>query len=1192
MRRIKVIFTILLAVLPVWCGRLWARPTTAEEAERVVTGWRKGDARPLGAALGRVVTRVETFTNSTGEPIYYIVNLAGGGFVIVPADDLIEPIIGFVDAGTYDPSPDNPLGALVSSDLRGRIAAVRGAQGGQAGVAAERTLEAQAKWERLQSLADGVVVMGLGSVPDLRIAPLVKSKWDQRTCCLSDPCACYNYYTPRYAEGSVSNYRSGCVATALAQIMRYHLYPNIGIGKIKFDIKVDNIEQERYTCGGDGNGGAYGWANMVLVPGCGTTLTQRKAIGALCHDAGVGISNLVPSENEYTNYKSDVTTAFTHSAKVGLISTFKYGNAIMGYNNGYEIGAGLINMINPSLDYGHPVYLGIKKYGTSVGHAVVCDGYGYDTGTLYHHINMGWGGTSDAWYLLPDITTTYDTIYETIYNISPWAMKEIISGRVTTPDGTPIAGVEVHGDSYDCFVSSIDWTDANGIYAIDAESGCNYTVSVSKSGYFFGGGQDVNVGRSVDSNAVSGNRWGINFECIPPEITSITPDCGPAGSYVRIEGQYFGSSEGKVRFWCFPAGPPWGEEVQWSNTVIYCRVPQYVLSGDVIVRTAVGLDSNGVHFEPNDPAMIYVDANNITKMENGTTEYPFSKVQRGIHAATGGDTVIAAAGTYYENINLKGKYITLTGTDPNDPNVIALTVIDGNDSGTVVVFDSNEDANCLLTGFTITDGNSEWDGGGIYCFHSSPTISRCVITNNFSARGGGGIRCIERACPVISYCTVIENSVGSNESGGGICLINDSNAIMSHCVISDNIAGYGGGGMCNNYSNPILTNCTFINNSMTDEWTYGGGINNYSSSPVLTNCSFISNSASWEGGGIYNNYNSDSKLRNCTFTKNSAGSKGGGMTNFISKPTVIECIFNENSAGSGGGVYHWDSTAKLISCTFTANSAGNDGGGVLNEYANPALTNCTFAGNTAVDDGGAMYNHDIKNPTIINCTLSSNTAGDKGGGLYNSGSKPTLTNCILWGNRDSGGTNEAAQTYGAPPVVNYCCIQGLTGGLGGTGNIDDDPNFGRDPNDGGDGWGVGDNDDFGDLHITPGSPCIDAGNNNAVPADAADLDGDGNTAEPTPRDFDGDPRFVDDPCTTDTGSGTKPVVDMGADEFPYLGDLDFSGCVNFADYALVAVRWLETGCGTCGGADLTGEGDVNLDDVRRFVRNWLAGCGP
>ena len=131
--------------------------------------------------------------------------------------------------------------------------------------------------------------------------------------------------------------------------------------------------------------------------------------------------------------------------------------------------------------------------------------------------------------------------------------------------------------------------------------------------------------------------------------------------------------------------------------------------------------------------------------------------------------------------------------------------------------------------------------------------------------------------------------------------------------------------------------------------------------------------------------------------------------------------------------------------------------------------------------------------------------------MYNIGGNPTLTNCILWNNSDSGGTDEYAQICGGIPTVNYNCIQGWTGTLGGVGNIGDDPCFVEPYN--------------GDYHLLPGSLCIDAGDNTAVPADTTDLDGDGNTTEPIPFDLDGNPRIVDG---NDDGN---PVVDMGAYEF-------------------------------------------------------------
>jgi hypothetical protein len=109
--------------------------------------------------------------------------------------------------------------------------------------------------------------------------------------------------------------------------------------------------------------------------------------------------------------------------------------------------------------------------------------------------------------------------------------------------------------------------------------------------------------------------------------------------------------------------------------------------------------------------------------------------------------------------------------------------------------------------------------------------------------------------------------------------------------------------------------------------------------------------------------------------------------------------------------------------------------------SHPTLTNCLFIGNIA-KDGGGMRNWSA-DPTLVNCTFSKNSASGNGGGVSTgvSWSKPKLTNCILWGNSDKDGVDESAQIYYGSPVVNYCCIQGWTGSLGGTGNIGADPCF-------------------------------------------------------------------------------------------------------------------------------------------------------
>lgn len=260
------------------------------------------------------------------------------------------------------------------------------------------------------------------------------------------------------------------------------------------------------------------------------------------------------------------------------------------------------------------------------------------------------------------------------------------------------------------------------------------------------------------------------------------------------------------------------------------------------------------------------------------------------------------------------------------------------------------------------------------------------------------------------------------------------------------------------------------------------------------------------------------------------------IISLYSNPTLISTTFSGNVANYGGGMANYlNSTPTLIDSTFSGNFAIYFGGGMHNQTdSSPVLVNCVFNGNLTNNFGGGISNFQNSSPTLTNSTFSDNSA-KYGGGVFNIGSNPTITNSILWLNEDSGGTNESAQIFGGTPVVNYSCIQGWTGSLGGTGNIGDDPIFVRNPDDGGDGWGVGGNDDYGDLRLSSGSQCIDAGNNTAVPPHIGDIDGDSNTTERTPLDLDGINRFIDDPLIIDTGVPDLPdypyIVDMGAYEY-------------------------------------------------------------
>jgi hypothetical protein len=419
-------------------------------------------------ALGNRAVDVQTIADEAGEPAYYIVRLSPSGFVIVAADDLVEPILSFADGPTYTPTAQDPLTALLTADLNSRLADAYAA-GSSGQLQIQSVTQTQEKWGDLISKA-GLTrgdfgILGLETISDVRVTPFLKTHWAQESACSE---YCYNYYTPDHNP-------AGCVATAMAQLMYYYRCPAPGIGRHSFTIAVLNREQSAYTLGGDGAGGAYRWTDMVLAPDCNSTVEQRRAIGALCYDAGVSVS---------TNYAPDGSGANGFAIAEAFTSVFGFSNAINGANNGRDVGTGLAGMINPNLDAQYPVLLGIM--GAS-GHAVLADGYGYDlstkTKTLYHHLNMGWSGHSDVWYNLPTVAN-YDSVLVCVYNVFAEGTGEIVSGRVTDTSGQPISGVTVWANLRTKRYETV--TNDKGVYALARlPSAGSFTVQADQSGFTF-----------------------------------------------------------------------------------------------------------------------------------------------------------------------------------------------------------------------------------------------------------------------------------------------------------------------------------------------------------------------------------------------------------------------------------------------------------------------------------------------------------------------------------------------------------------------------------------------------------------------------------------------------------------------------------------------------------------------------------
>ncbi len=304
----------------------------------------------------------------------------------------------------------------------------------------------------------------------------------------------------------------------------------------------------------------------------------------------------------------------------------------------------------------------------------------------------------------------------------------------------------------------------------------------------------------------------------------------------------------------------------------------------------------------------------ITVDDDGPADY--DNIQAGIDDANDGDEVVIQPGIYTgdgnRDISFLGKAITVRSTDPNDPCVVAATVVDCNGSAADhhrgFYFNSSEDSKSVLDGLTIVNGYAN-SGGGIYC-DNSLTIKNCTVENNHATGDGGGV----------------------SFDGTGYASAPHT-PIISSCIIRNNTASYGGGIYCAPFCDLSVFDCVITGN------------------------------AAGHGGGIY-------------YFNYGFGQRG---------PAYISgCVISNNTASSdGGGILTAWKTGILIleDCIVSGNSAGSEGGGMWIDlyYTRIILDRCTFTGNSAPGHVGGIY--------------AENPDGDEPLRL-------TITNCILWDNRD------------------------------------------------------------------------------------------------------------------------------------------------------------------------------------------------
>ena len=355
--------TLLLSVLLTLSALLFAVPVDRDRAKDVAKLFLQKQIVAGGQNRAPQNLKLDEVNVSQYDGKLFVFNTASGGFVVVSANDIAYPILGYSDENSLK-SENIPSNVKAWLDLYANEIQMAVDSG------VVQSDEVMKAWSNVESYSNAAVI----------VSPLILTRWNQSPL--------YNNFCP-YDSAKNERTVTGCVATAMAQVLKYWDYPVTGNG----DYSYKHTLGTQYA---DFAATTYDWANMPLELTSASTDAQVAAVSQLMYHCGVSV------EMDYAVSSTGGSGAFTissksnttHCAEYALREYWGYKPTLQGLQKAKYSDKDWKTMLKDDLKSGRPIIY--SGYGDG-GHCFVCDGYNEDE---YFHFNWGWGGLYDGYFLL------------------------------------------------------------------------------------------------------------------------------------------------------------------------------------------------------------------------------------------------------------------------------------------------------------------------------------------------------------------------------------------------------------------------------------------------------------------------------------------------------------------------------------------------------------------------------------------------------------------------------------------------------------------------------------------------------------------------------------------------------------------------------------------------------------------------